>query len=143
MKVIGLEKCLKKIHKYSEEVVIDEVSKVYLRRVLQVITTFSVTGNLKRSFDRRYLGRKAIVSSNSKYAAIRNYGGKIKITDKLRKKMFALYKETNNKMFLAIAITKKDFIVIKPKDYLEVDKKYLVSRARDNIRRKLNNKKLS
>lgn len=97
---------------------------VYLDEIKQNIKPFTKTGNLSKSFKVVKRGAfKAVIESNAPYAAIQNFGGKIRITEKMRKKMWALYYETGNEMFKHIAITKKKSITIKAKNYIDIQSK--------------------
>jgi len=60
-----------------------------------------------------------IISSPLPYANIQDKGGKIKITDKMRAKMWVLYNKTKLPVYKAIAITKNKYITIKKTQYLE------------------------
>jgi phage gpG-like protein len=86
------------------------------------------TGALSKSFKVRVSVYKAIIESDLEYANIQDKGGKIKITESMRGKMWALYKSTGNEMYKRIAITKKSFITINPIHYSKINEVVLSRR---------------
>lgn len=81
------------------------------------------SGNLSNinNWKAKISGSDLIIESNDKipYANIQDSGGKIKITDKMRAKMWALYKQTKKDIYKAIASTKQKYLVIKPTHFVE------------------------
>ena len=79
------------------------------------------SGNLSNvnNWDIKELGNTITVISNQKipYANIQHTGGNIKITDKMRSAMWALYYKTHNELYKRIAITKKTYLNIKATSY--------------------------
>ena len=79
------------------------------------------TGALSSSknYESTIKGDLLIVKSNSKipYANIQDKGGRIRITDKMRKKMWFLYQETGNEMYKAIALSKQRYLKISATKY--------------------------
>ena len=109
--------------------------KSYTIELRKSIKPFSKSGKLKRSF--RTIFKRDIVEirSNLPYAAIQDLGGRIRITEKMRKKMWALYYETKNSMYKAIALTKKKFITMPKKDYSDVDWRKVYNRTMKRLRK--------
>jgi len=58
------------------------------------------------------------IQSDTAYSAIHNYGGKIKITDKMRKFFWAKYYSTRKDMWKGLALTKKTHITIPKRTYM-------------------------
>jgi len=83
-----------------------------------------VSGNLSnpKNWDAKVVNGVLVVTSSKSipYAGIQNDGGKIRITDKMRAKMWALYAETGNEMFKFIALTKKAYVEIKATNYADI-----------------------
>lgn len=97
----------------------------YREVILKNLEPSRKTGALYKSFiikNRRLL---SIIESDLPYAAIQNYGGRIRITDRMRKKMWVLYRQTNLAVYKAIAITKKSHVTIPAKNYLKYNKRQL------------------
>lgn len=72
-----------------------------------------------RNYNSKIKGDTIVVESNDKipYANIQDKGGRIRITDKMRRKMWALYIETGNETYKAISLTKKKYLRIKKTAY--------------------------
>jgi len=121
----GLEKLSKDVKRVLEKELPKDMSPRHKRAIIVRIRKFEKSGALRKSFRiKNGLGGYEI-TSNSPYAAIQNYGGKIRITEKMRKKMWALFYETGDPMFKAIALTKKKFITLPAKGYFELSDKTL------------------
>lgn len=121
IKITGLKKIENDLKRAINTKLSAISADLYIEEIKDNLKKASKTGNLAKSFTAKRKGKgKSIVVSDAEYAAIQNYGGKIRVTDKMRKKMWALYKETGNSMYKAIALTKKSFITIKAKNYLDI-----------------------
>ena len=119
-KIKGLNKFKKDFKRALIEV--PEIAAVeYKKRIVKNLKPSKKTGALSNSFKIRTTLKKATISSDLPYSLIQNYGGKIRITDRMRKKMWALYKEFKLAVFKAIAITKKTSIVIPAKNYIDIN----------------------
>jgi phage gpG-like protein len=70
----------------------------------------SRTGGLRNSIGSRVLSEGGswvgLVGTNLVYARIQEVGGEVTVTAKMKGKMFAMYREQGNPMFLAIALKK-------------------------------------
>jgi len=104
------------------------------------IEPFSDSGKLLKSIKIKESRNSLVIYSDVPYAEIVDVGGKIRITDKMRKKMWALYYETKNTMYKAIALTKKSFVTIKPHNYTKLNVGKLSSYIAIKLRKQLNKK---
>lgn len=93
----------------------------YKRRLVNNLKESKKSGKLSASFKVRTTLKRATISSDLPYAAIQNYGGKIRITERMRKKMWALYKQFGLGVYKAIALTKKTSIIIPAKNYIDIN----------------------
>lgn len=109
--------------KYASKPVRNKIVRViassYKKELENEVAKFSDTRALKRSWRLKVRGKIAYIYSNLPYANIQDKGGRIRITKKMRKQMWALYYKTKNVMYKAIAITKKNYIRIKGKHYTD------------------------
>lgn len=120
-----------------------ETSDIAVKMVKKNIEPFSDTGALEKSIKWKYKGTKdgkitSVITSNLPYANIQDQGGRIKITDRMRRKMWQLYYKTGDVMYKAIAITKKTFVTIKAYHYTKINKKVLERLAQVRIDKKTN-----
>ena len=123
---------------------VPEIAAVeYKKRIVKNLKPSKKSGALSKSFKIKTTLKKATISSDLPYAAIQNYGGKIRITERMRKKMWALYKEFKLDVYKAIALTKKTSIVIPAKNYIDIDinsfMKVVVRKFAKVLSKKLNN----
>jgi len=103
---------------------IDKISKeVYLEEVKKNVKEFSDTDNLYNSFTLTDSG----IMSKADYSKIQDEGGKIMITEKMRKKMWALFYSTGQEKYKRMALNKDKFITIKAKHYTKI-KDYILNR---------------
>jgi len=106
--------------------VIKDASRMYHLLMLRNIRKFSKTGRLKGSWKfELYDNSSASVYSNLPYARSQDKGAKIKITKKMRNYAWYKYSRTKNKMWKAIAITKKKYIKLPAKGYSKVNLKII------------------
>lgn len=124
VKIKGLDKLKKDIKRATDKIPMI-AAKQYKKEVIKNLQGSKKTGKLSRSFRVRVSLRRAVIFSKLPYAAIQNFGGKIKITKKMRGKMWALFKETGLDLYKAIALTKKSHITIPAKHYTKVNQKKL------------------
>lgn len=102
--------------------VIKDASRVYLGLMEKNIRKFTKTGGLLSSWKIEILNDKhSQIYSNKPYARIRDKGGEIRITAKMRNFAWHMWYKTKNKMWRSIAITKKKYIIQKGSDYSNVD----------------------
>jgi hypothetical protein len=101
----------------SPRVIKKEVGNTYFTKIKRNVRKFSKTGFLLRSLFKRETKKSFTIYSKAPYAEIQDKGGRIRITDRMRKKMWALYYSTKDSVYKAIAITKKSFINIPAKKY--------------------------
>ena len=76
---------------------------------------------LKRGIHIKRIGNGKVtvsVDSNIKYAALHNFGGTIPITPKMRRYFWAMFKQTGDSYFKAMALTKKTEFVIPERKYI-------------------------
>jgi len=77
------------------------------------------SGDLKKSIKTVSKSIKEIhIQSATPYSAIHNYGGTIRITDKMRKFFWAKFYETKKKHWKFMALSKKTFIYIPQRQYM-------------------------
>jgi len=77
------------------------------------------SGDLKRSIKTVSKTVSEIhIQSNTPYSAIHNYGGKIKITDKMRKYFWSQYYKTKNNDWKYMAISKQKYINIPQRQFM-------------------------
>jgi phage gpG-like protein len=76
------------------------------------------SGELEESIDYRIESGKVIIFSDKEYAEIMNEGGKIPVTDKMRKFMWAMYYETDDEFYKKFALTKKKTITIPKRQFM-------------------------
>lgn len=113
--------------------IVDEYAEIRTKEIKKNLKKSKDTGKLQKSFKFKSKKKKAIIFSKSSYADIQNYGGKIKLTKKMRGKMWALYYETNDDMYKAIALTKKNHVTLKPKRFLNVNKKVIARKLNKRL----------
>ena len=70
------------------------------------------TGDLADSIKYSVSGMTVYIESDKPYAQIHNEGGKITITDKMRRFFWAMFKETGDKSWKWLALTKKTEFVV-------------------------------
>jgi phage gpG-like protein len=78
-------------------------------------------GRLQRGIHIKRIGASTItvgVDSNIKYAQIHNEGGTIPITPKMRRYFWAMFKQTGDTFFKAMALTKKKELVIPKRQFI-------------------------
>lgn len=121
IKIKGLKEVTDKIKRAVGTKLPYITAEVYLAEIKKNLEPSNKTGNLSKSWKiTQNSFFKATISSNSPYAAIQNFGGRIKITPKMRSKMWQLFYSTGNKMYKNIAITKKPYVKIPAKKYLKI-----------------------
>lgn len=77
------------------------------------------TGQLRNSIKTVIRSRNEIViASDLPYANIHNYGGRIRITDKMRDFFWSKYYKTNNNDWKYMALTKKTHITIPKRQFI-------------------------
>lgn len=92
------------------------------KEIIKNIRPFSKSGKLAASFKTRInTTNNGQVYSNLIYSRIQDLGGKIRITDRMRRKMWALYKETGKSVYKAIALTKQTYVTLPAKNYTDID----------------------
>lgn len=102
--------------------IIKDVSQAYYLLLRKNISKFSKSGKLLNNWKfELYNYKQSSVYTNVVYARTQDQGNEIRITRKMRNYGFYMYKKTKNKMWLAIAITKKSHIVIPAKNYSQVN----------------------
>jgi hypothetical protein len=102
--------------------IIKDAARLYYQLIRSNIGTFSKSGALLNSWKfELYNDRKASVYSNLPYARIRDKGGQIPITRRMKNFAWHMWYKTKNPMWKAIAITKKSYIIQKGKNYSDVD----------------------
>ena len=76
-------------------------------------------GTLANSLRKNKIGVSTVqITSDLPYGNIQNYGGKIRITDKMRKFFWAKFYDTKNNKWKGLALTKKTHIVIPERTFL-------------------------
>lgn len=77
-------------------------------------------GNLVNSL-RPYLSMDTVtVISDLIYSKIQNEGGKIKVTEKMRRFFWSQFYKTNDSFWKNMALTKKEYITIPDRPYLKI-----------------------
>jgi len=77
------------------------------------------TGALRKSVRARISGDTVIFSSDTPYAAIHNYGGKVQITAKMKKFFWAMYLKTKADHWKGLALKKEgSFITIPQRQFI-------------------------
>lgn len=128
VKITGLDRLVKDIKKAVKKKLPVISADVYKDAIIKNLQPSRKTGALINSWKVRSNILKATITSDMPYAAIQNYGGRIRITDRMRKKMWALYKQYGLPVYKAIAITKKSHITIPPKNYLKFNERKISKR---------------
>lgn len=81
--------------------------------------TLIESGDLKKSIKTVSKSLQEIhIESDTPYSAIHNYGGRIKITEKMRKFFWAKFYSTGNDAWKGMALTKKKHITIPQRQYI-------------------------
>jgi len=126
------------------EYVTDEAKKNFNKRsfenVLWKETMFPSMsrGNLANSLKAIRTGKNSMtITSSLPYGSLQNYGGNIKITDKMRSFFWSQYYSTRDDKWKALALTKKTFINVPARPFI-VDEATVTSKLREII---LNNMK--
>jgi len=101
------------------------------------IKDFSKSGTLLRSFRTLKSGRRLALISSAPYAKIQNEGGRILITERMRRKFWALYYETKKPLYKALALTKERYIKIEPKLYTEVSRTLYKAKMQRQLQQEL------
>lgn len=128
IKIRGLKKLKRDIKKALRKIPLIAAVE-YKKEIIKNLKPSKKTGALSKSWRIRASLRKATISSNLPYAAIQNFGGRIRITERMRGKMWALYKEFGLGVYKAIALTKKTHIVMPAKNYLDINEKTLMKKV--------------
>ena len=77
------------------------------------------TGNLANSLTQNKIGKTTVqITSSLPYGNIQNYGGKIRITDKMRKFFWAKFKSTGDSRWKGLALSRKQFIKIPKRTFI-------------------------
>jgi len=80
------------------------------------------SGDLKKSIKTVSKNPTEIhIQSDTPYSAIHNYGGKIKITDKMRKFFWSQFYKTNNNSWKYMALTKRSHINIPERQFMGIN----------------------
>lgn len=79
------------------------------------------TSDLGRSIEYKPESGKVTIFSDKIYAAIHNYGGKITVTEKMKKWAWAMYYKTKSENYKALALTKKSHITIPQRQFIGED----------------------
>jgi len=128
VKLKGVDRLLRDLKRSLTKIPIIAANE-YKKEIVKNLQPSRKTGALSKSWKVKKSLTKANVSSDLPYAAIQNYGGRIRITDKMRNKMWALYKEFRLPVYKAIATTKNSHVVIPAKGYLNVDRKKIMRKV--------------
>lgn len=83
-------------------------------------------GNTVRSLKKRIVGNSVKVYSNLLYTEIQNSGGKIKVTEKMKKYFWSQFYKTKNVFWKNAALTKKRYIILPERKYLDVTQDVVV-----------------
>lgn len=78
------------------------------------------SGNLKNSFYGIISKNGVTIYNNAKYAGIHNFGGRIRITNKMRKFFWSKYYSTNDNKWKYMAITDKKYITIPQRQFMGI-----------------------
>ncbi len=88
-------------------------------------TTDRETGALSTRSNWRIIGKgkslSIIPTQKIHYASIQNYGGKVKVTAKMRKYFWAMFKKTKRPKYKAMALSKKSYFKIPAADFATVN----------------------
>lgn len=95
----------------------------------KTLFTGGSTGRLKSSI-KAYRSNNTVIVSFAKYGKIQNNGGNIKVTPKMKKFFFAKHKETGDKKWLNLAISKKSYITVPARPFI---KRNDITRAIKNV----------
>ena len=133
----GLDKINKNLKSVIEDIP-NMVAVDYKKEIVKNLKSSKKTGALSKSFNIEKRRDAAAIISKLPYANIQNQGGKIRITDSMRKKMWALYKQYGLGVYKAIALTKKRFITIPAKHYTEVNERSLIKGVNRKVNKRLN-----
>jgi phage gpG-like protein len=136
VKIKGFNKLKKDIKNALKDIHYD-AAKGYHKQIVNNLQPSKKSGNLLRSFKLKKGTNETKIVSELPYAAIQNFGGKIRITERMRKKMWALYKEFKLEVYKAIAITKKSYVTIKAKNYVKLNIDQLMKYLKPRITKKL------
>jgi len=131
VKIKGFDKIKKALKRSLTKIPIIAVNE-YKKEIVKNLQPSKKSGALSKSWIVKKQPFRAIISSNLPYAAIQNYGGRIKITKKMEKKMWALYKEFGLPVYKAIALkakTSDPFIRIPAKNYIDINNKALMKKV--------------
>lgn len=91
-------------------------------------------GTLVKSLDKKITGNFEIsISSDEPYSKIQNEGGKIRVTDKMKKFFWAKFKSSGKTKWKGLATTKKVYLDIPARPYLK-DTDELQDRIASKIR---------
>ena len=134
VKITGLKK-IKKDFKKALNKIPRIVGIEYRKLIIKNLELSKKTGALIKSWKLRVRKDKVELISRLPYAEIQNYGGRITITPRMRKKMWALFASTGLPMYKAIAITKKNAITIKAKNYYDVNQRELTRNVDAKLRK--------
>lgn len=138
VKIKGLKKLKRELTKSLSRVSLNAAVKAK-SEIQDNLRSSNKSGALSKSFKiRKGLGGKSRVFSNLPYAAIQNYGGRIRVTKRMQGKMWALYKRTKLPLYKAIATTKKTFLTIPAKNYLKVNRSLISRYANKKLQQDLN-----
>jgi len=99
--------------------IINKAAELTKEEIKNNIKPFSESGDLLQSIKVDTFQKKINVYSDMPYARIQNLGGKMKVTEKQRKKFWALFYATSNRKYKAMALSKT--IEIPAKHYTDVD----------------------
>lgn len=98
-------------------------------------TLLQSSGALIESMTHNVLSARSVeVGSNVAYAAIHNFGGKVRVTAKSRRYFWAQYKKTGDERWKRMALTKRDSFEIPQREFLGVspdDEEDLVALVQD------------
>ena len=133
IKVTGLQELKRDFKKVMNDKLPSIIGEEYVKLVKKNLVSSKDTGNLYKSIKFKVKAKDIQLYSRLAYANIQNYGGTIRITAQMRKKMWALFADTGNTLYRNIAISKKDSIIIPAKNYTTIDKRLL----NRNINRRL------
>lgn len=108
------------------QLIIDEAKRAFRERKFnnqnwkQTTLPSKSTGKLANSLQ-KYLSNDTVeVLSNLIYSGIQNNGGRIKVTEKMRRFFWSQYYKTKNQFWKNAALTKKTEIIIPERKYLDI-----------------------